>query len=89
MEGRAQRVLQASTKLQQAMEIVRPVARASTVLLQDNPLKHRAHLVRLTDRLRRLRVPIIQHVHCCVLRVQRALMEGRAHFATPESSRKT
>ena len=39
MEGRAQRVLQASTKLQQAMEIVRPVGRAIT---QDKPVKHPA-----------------------------------------------
>ncbi len=42
MESRAQRVLQASTKLQQAMEIVRPVGRASTGLVQDKPVKHPA-----------------------------------------------
>ena len=42
MEGRAQRVLQASTKLQQAMEIVRPVGWASTELVQDKLVKHPA-----------------------------------------------
>ncbi len=42
MEGRAQRVLQASTKLQQAMEIARSVGRASTGLLQDKLVKHPA-----------------------------------------------
>jgi hypothetical protein len=48
MEGRAQRVLQASTKLQQAMEIVRPVARASTGLVQDKQMKHPARYVSRT-----------------------------------------
>ena len=42
MEGRAQRVLQASTKLQQAMEIARSVGRASMGLVQDKPVKHPA-----------------------------------------------
>ncbi len=45
MEGHAQRVLQASTKLQQAMETARSVGRASTGLVQDKRLRHPARPV--------------------------------------------
>ena len=45
MEGRAQCVLQASTKLQRGMEIARSVGRASTGLVQDKPVNHPARAV--------------------------------------------
>ena len=48
-----------------------------------------ACLVRLKDRLRRLRVPTFQTVRLSVVRAQRALTEAHAQRATPESSRKT
>jgi hypothetical protein len=41
----AQRVLQASTNLQQAMVIARTAARASTGWEQEDPMKHPARLV--------------------------------------------
>ena len=50
----AQRVLQASTNLQQAMVIARTALRASTGLIQDKPRQHRARTVPRT-RIRLLR----------------------------------
>ena len=48
---------------------------------------HTACLVRLKDRLRRLRVPIFQTVRSSVVRAQVALTEAHAQLATPENSR--
>ena len=63
--------------------------RAISARTRMPPGQKTARLARLTDRLRRLRVPIFQTARLSVVWAQRALTEARAQLATPESSRAT